>query len=599
MNKLEKYKGLVYLFPILIITFSLSFVVWIKKVSLSGIIFNAWTGESVTYNLFTYYRSLLILVVAFIALFLLSLFAFENYSYYWNKINHNKKMSFLLLYLGMALVSALNSTFYEIAIFGFVERYEGILSIISYIIFFVSVYIIVQSEIQIKALFIPLIISSTILSIIGIFQYFGYDVLQWGVTNGLLLPEELDYMRFNLILPSTKNTIYMTLYNSNNVGSYMAMLFPISVGFYLYAKKKSSTIFFSLYSCLMFANWIGCRSRAGMVAGIVSILFLLILMRPEWRKNKKRFLIIIPYILILLIMNNFSEGSLLRKVSTLNPQVEQELSQTRYVPIQEMVFDESSVQIITNENTLAIEVHEGQIYFKDQNDVDLDRYVTEDKYSFYDSRYSEYSFKTEQDDSINLILLELRGMKINFYFDESGIYLIGNHNRLVNEIKKAPSIGFEGRERFGSGRGYVWSRTLPLLKETIWIGNGPDTLPFYFPQDDYIGKLNNFGKVNVVVDKPHNFYLQVAHDSGFISLIALLLFFASYFIHSLRLYFFNKSESFIVNIGKIIMCSVLGYLIAAIFNDSVVYVAPYFWILLGAGFAVNYMVKYPEEVLSI
>lgn len=229
----------------------------------------------------------------------------------------------------------------------------------------------------------------------------------------------------------------------------------------------------------------------------------------------------------------------------------------------------------------------------------MDHYVTEDKNSFYDTRYSEYSFKTEQDDNMNLILLELRGMKINFYFDESGIYLIGNHNRLVTEIKKAPSIGFDGRERFGSGRGYVWSRTLPLLKETIWIGNGPDTLPFYFPQDDYIGKLNNFGKVNVVVDKPHNFYLQVAHDTGLVSLSALLLFFASYYIQSLRLYFFNKSESFIVNIGKVIMCSVLGYLIAAIFNDSVVYVAPYFWILLGVGFAVNYMVKYPEEVLSI
>jgi hypothetical protein len=597
MNEEEK-KLIIYMFPMLFIVIFLPFLIFIKQIELKGILYYAWTGEEVNYNLFTYYRSIVLLVVAIGAIIMLIMFMFETHKELSQKIKKSKNIFILFVYLGLAVASTILSIYYEIAIFGFVERYEGILSIASYVVFFIFIHVIINSDFQVKVLLFTITISSTVLSIIGIFQYFGFDILQWGVTNGLLLPEELHHMRFNLILPSTKNTIYMTLYNSNNVGSYMAMLFPISIGLYLYAKKRIFAILFGLYSCLMFANWIGCRSRAGMVAGIVSILFILILMWPECSKNKKKFIIVMPYIFILLIMNNSSEGSLLRKVSTLSPQVEQELSQTRYIPIQDMVFDESSVQIITNENTLAIEVYKGQIYFKDQNDVNLDHYFTEDKYIFNDERYKDYSFIVEQEEDMSLLLLDLRGMKINYCFDESGIFLIGNHKKLVSEFKKAPKIGFEGRERFGSGRGYVWSRTLPLLKETIWLGNGPDTLPFYFPQDDYIGKLNNFGKVNVVVDKPHNFYLQVAHDSGVISLIALLLFFASYFIQSLRLYMFNKSGSFVVNMGKILMCSVLGYLIAAIFNDSVVYVAPYFWILLGAGFAVNYMVKYPEEVLS-
>jgi F0F1-type ATP synthase assembly protein I len=43
--------------------------------------------------------------------------------------------------------------------------------------------------------------------------------------------------------------------------------------------------------------------------------------------------------------------------------------------------------------------------------------------------------------------------------------------------------------------------------------------------------------------------------------------------------------------GKIIMGAVLAYLVTSIFNDSVIYVAPIFWTLLGTGFAVNHQVK--------
>ena len=39
------------------------------------------------------------------------------------------------------------------------------------------------------------------------------------------------------------------------------------------------------------------------------------------------------------------------------------------------------------------------------------------------------------------------------------------------------------------------------------------------------------------------------------------------------------------------MLAIIGYLGAGFFNDSVVPVAPIFWILLGTGIAVNYLVK--------
>jgi hypothetical protein len=47
----------------------------------------------------------------------------------------------------------------------------------------------------------------------------------------------------------------------------------------------------------------------------------------------------------------------------------------------------------------------------------------------------------------------------------------------------------------------MWSRTFPLLKNRIIYGSGADTFAIYFPQNDPIGKINNFRKINVYVDK--------------------------------------------------------------------------------------------------
>ena len=48
----------------------------------------------------------------------------------------------------------------------------------------------------------------------------------------------------------------------------------------------------------------------------------------------------------------------------------------------------------------------------------------------------------------------------------------------------AEAIGFEGKEKLSSSRGYIWSRTIPLLDECLITGYEPDTFVFIFPQND-------------------------------------------------------------------------------------------------------------------
>ena len=87
-------------------------------------------------------------------------------------------------------------------------------------------------------------------------------------------------------------------------------------------------------------------------------------------------------------------------------------------------------------------------------------------------------------------------------------------------------------------------------------------------------------------------------NQGGIALLAFLVMMVIYMVNSFKLYalktYYDGSDA--MGIG--IMLAIVGYLGAGIFNDSAVAVAPIFWILLGAGMAVNYMKQKAKEQLE-
>jgi hypothetical protein len=93
--------------------------------------------------------------------------------------------------------------------------------------------------------------------------------------------------------------------------------------------------------------------------------------------------------------------------------------------------------------------------------------------------------------------------------------------------------------------------------------------------------------------------LQIGINQGIIVLIAFLVLVSAYIIESLKLYGLKRDYQNGQIIGIAVMLSVIGYLGAGLFNDSVVSVAPIFWILLGAGIAINYLNKHQSSFQSI
>jgi len=125
------------------------------------------------------------------------------------------------------------------------------------------------------------------------------------------------------------------------------------------------------------------------------------------------------------------------------------------------------------------------------------------------------------------------------------------------------------------------------LKNTVLAGFGPDNFPMHFPQYDYLNKLRFYETGGIYVDKPHNMYLQIAVNTGIISLLAVLAIFIMYFVSSIRLYIKEKFESFLPVAGLACFAAFCGYAVTGFFNDSVVSVAPVFWTLLGLGIGIN------------
>jgi O-antigen ligase len=180
--------------------------------------------------------------------------------------------------------------------------------------------------------------------------------------------------------------------------------------------------------------------------------------------------------------------------------------------------------------------------------------------------------------------------------EDNSYYYLNKYGR-YDKIIMAQSAVFNGYESYASGRGYIWSRTIPLLKNKIILGSGADTFVLAFPQQDYVN-LKNYGYGTSLITKPHSLYLQIGIQTGVISLLAFLIFYIMYFILSFKLYINCKYDNNYSKVGVAIFVGTFGYMISGISNDSCITVAPIFWALLGIGIAMNKKAKEMQKAIE-
>ena len=157
---------------------------------------------------------------------------------------------------------------------------------------------------------------------------------------------------------------------------------------------------------------------------------------------------------------------------------------------------------------------------------------------------------------IALALIAITGLGLNALKDN---VLINRSNSIKQEFEMQSEFG-------GSGRIAIWKMTFNIVK------NHP-----------YLGALSIEQKMNVKnyykvkkqrVDRAHNEYLHIAAVTGIPALICYLVMLFLIITKNIKFIFKDKIQT-------ALLFGVLGYLIQAFFNISVVSVAPIFWILLG------------------
>lgn len=576
-----------YIIPLGIIVFLIPLIVRMKAVLATSVEKQVLTLPDFYSDFFSYNKGKILIILTCIALFyMLYALVLENIVI--------KKTLFYIpmsIYLVLAIISSFTSEYKHIALFGFYERYEGLIILGMYMLLLFLAINLASSKKSLVILLGFLFVSSLILCTIGLFQYFGYDLFQSYIGRKLMLPSK--YFNSNVSVSMGKGTIYSTLLNSNYVGSYLTLTLPLIMSLILYIKNRKFKVGFSLIFLINFATLIGCNSRAGFMGFVASIIiYFVIRFKFIFKKKNLVFfsLILVLSVGVFVILNKVNNNRFYNSLSTMLTQLTTSPESQKKTNINDISLkDNSTIKLSLDKVSLYASFDsKSNLKFTDDNNNPI-KYESnkENKITLLNDDFKNLTFSLKGYKESIVLVLQEGNLNIGFVPQDGTIkYFVPTTHRIY-DIKPVDSMGFKGKEQLGSHRGYIWSRTLPMLKETLFLGKGPDTYAIYFPQQDFIAKVNCEWDQNIIVDKPHNFYLGTAFNTGILSLIALLAIFIMYFVQSLKLYFNKAINDLYQIIGFGLFLSTISYLVSCIFNDSIVAIAPVFWILIGSGISIN------------
>ena len=515
------------------------------------------------------------------------------------------------LFLIISILATILSEHRSVAMWGMPNRAEGMVMVGCYLFMMTyTAYSLMKMD-NYKYLIGALSVLIIIMTIQGALEYTGHNLFtEVEFFKNLMISSEVKALGVEGITNDyVAGKIIGAMGNYNYVGSFGAMIVPLFVTLTLLLKGKWQKVFCGVIAlCSMFILF-ACGSRGGLVGFAFAVLAGLIVFAKKIIKAWKISLPVALVFGLIVVGFNFASGgkiferipSLFEDAKGLFASTDENFDYKEYIPIKEITHEDGKEKLVFQTGTLYIANNNNSPVFTDENGVEV-VYQMDEKgvFTTADPRfsgavfaYAEVSGKREDGSVPTIMKLTVNNTPafIFLFDDEKGVVLADACPLQEMEIKEAPAIGFKGKEKLGSSRGYIWSRSFPLMKDTILVGNGPDTFALYFPQDDYLAKWWAYNTPNMIVDKVHNMYMGIFIDNGGLALVGFLILVIGYLVQCFKLYAFKGYYENREVIGVATMLAVVGYLGAAFFNDSMVPVAPIFWILLGAGIAVNFMIN--------
>lgn len=478
-----------------------------------------------------------------------------------------------LVFIISILLSTVFSNAPPISWWGMFDRYEGFWVWMAYCVLFAACAFLLRQDIHFRYVVGSIVISTTIIASIGVFQFFGIDIFMSDFGHFLILPEK--YPSAVLNFTTGNNTIYATFFNPNYGGNIGAISLPPAICLCLLIRKiDTGAVLLFGYILLMFILAVGCRSRSGAFGILIASIFLIVyLARHERSKFIRLLIIFIILAIVYLGMDRFAGGTLTSRIN------DGFLQGTRFISISLdrltyfYEFFTSHAGLICLLIALALLI----IY--------LAR-----RYHF--QRYH-----------IFLVII----LPISIFFCQE-FYVGGGHasadTHLSVDQRRQILMDSTNKSFFDnmiiecgsilSGRAYIYLRSMDeRLKNHVLLGTGPDTFALYFPRNDEYRLFAEYPD-DMLIDKMHSMYLQIWFNTGLISFISFLLLISIHFINTAQIFWKHRAESTTAILGLCFFLGWAGFLGAALFNDSAISVSPYFWAVFGASVAANYVIRNPE-----
>lgn len=527
----------------------------------------------------------------------------------------------MAVYLVMVVLSYLFSDYKEFSLLGWNDRFEGTLTLIAYMVMLFYVINTINTERAIKWVIFVLSASSVLLSLLGITQALDKDFFRTvigqklitpnvmtdsGLTMWQLIDQAAEKGEQALNFTFINREIYQTVYNINYVSFYLTLLLPLfGLLFIRSVLEKSKKPFYRkilwgvLFALTLF-NLIGSASSGGFLGmGVVVLLAILVLNKRILKWWKPLLVLVVITVLIGGVTYERWMPELTGAVkgavgSSVN--IENNAANPTHLDYIITYVEENTVEVSIEGELFLMKTYPGDfpsISILDSNNQSIRLAETDVSpiYRFDDQRFSMCKIQPAKDDQENeYFVLTVDEKDWLFAVTENGTLYRNDLGKLM-PLRNVEAIGWADNLSFGSGRGYIWSRTLPLMKDTVLLGQGADTYCAYFPHDDYVGKYNAGWNINKIVDKPHNMYMGMWVGTGGISVLAFLTIIGIYLYQSVKLYYKMREESWLFYVGVGIFLGIAGFVVSGLVNDSTVSVMPMFYGLLGIGISTNMIIK--------
>ncbi len=528
------------------------------------------TEYSVMFDYFNFLKVMLIKITAFAILFnsVAELLINEKSRKKISFKSIDKKLIFIGLIVLATLIAYIFSDYKYIATFGAFERFESIWVHFSYAIIFVYSLQFFKKEGAFDIFSYAILLSTFVVGGIGTLQFLGVDVF----SSSLL--KALTYKSFDIQIVSPGS--FTTMYNINTSASYSVLMMVVLLIIIILNENKIVKAVGAFNFVLVAVTFYNSMSEASYIAAAVGVVSFVVVYLASFivKGNKGRIIGFGAFVCVVVV-----GGVILLATTELTTKVLDKITPTITFVRAEQNSNELTLynknddylKFVTLDGSYEIYENESLITAKNYGDTAADVYDT-----------TSFGQLTITATVLNDVTEAIEAIQVNDLF----VLSLKETEPLIYDIKTSETnvfaeyTGFDKYPNALTNRGYIWSRSIPILKDKFLTGIGSDVYFKVFPNNDNL--VQSFmGVSEVTVDKPHSIYLNMAINNGILYLLGFLGVVCLTIYESFANLFKKESTSSKRLALSIYLAGIVAYLVNGLATDNLVIIVMLFWVYLG------------------